>query len=225
MRNADASSGYKCAMETPRTLFFACLLAGCLLAALGCGSGSPAGGAADEPDDRDEAPLLGPDHLGYKSAQCEACHALPEEDHTADRSPECAVCHGANGACDPNGLYSLRVHAETDACTGCHGMQHGHATDADCTACHFADRGLDDACGEPVDDPIGGLRPESELVQSCTGWPKTPFTPASHVRVGLGLRAGEAAVDFILRAPDGTPVRLADLLVSRPVALVTGAFT
>ena len=224
-RNRDAPRGYKWAMVTPRTLLLIGLLAGGLLASLGCGAGSPGRGAADASDDLGEAAVLGPGHLGIKSAQCDACHALPVEDHAAVRSPECAACHGANGACDPNGLYSVRVHVAADACTGCHGLQHGHAADADCVACHFADRGLDDTCGEPVDDPGGGLRPESELTHGCTGWPEAPFTPRNAARVTLGLRAGEAAVDFTLPAPDGAPVRLADLLASRPVALVTGAFT
>ena len=188
-----------------------------------CGGGG--GGAHPDDGDDDLPPLLDASHLGWKNPACGVCHDLPEEDHVATEPPACAPCHGANGACDPNGLESLRVHDPADACLGCHGIYHGFAANAHCAACHFATAGLDDTCGIDGGGGGSGLRPSTDLASGCFGWPAADFTPTNRAAVSPSLGTGESAVDFTLATVDGTPVRLADLLATRPVLLVLGSFT
>ena len=185
----------------------------------------------------DPPPLLSTAHPGYNAAACDGCHALPVEGHAEDTAQACAACHGGNGACDPNGRYSTRIHMHTDTCTECHGTRHAYAADADCAAGHFAASGLDGECGEQADEPPdepsaeppaepgSNLRPESELFSGCYGWPEEEFVPGNTVQLQISLQEGEAAVDFTLRTPEGDPLVLSELLQSRPVALVLGGFT
>lgn len=80
--------------------------------------------------------------------------------------------------------------------------------------------------GEAVDPPTAsGVLPSANLVSSCLAWLETPLTPSHHVRLSNGLAQGSPAVDFALRDVKGRTHTLSDLLDTRPVLLVLGAFT
>jgi hypothetical protein len=81
------------------------------------------------------------------------------------------------------------------------------------------------ACAAPGLPGGSQLRPESELVPNCFGWPDEPFTRQNHADVGARLATGAAAVDFTLQDVNGKPVHLADLLADQPVLLVEGSWT
>lgn len=213
-------------MRTTRQLLVGGVLAIGFALLLACGSGGPQSVvSSDGAGQAESAPILGAQHVCYKQPDCGTCHVTPVDDHVASRSPECAACHGGNGACDPNGLFSQRAHVAGDACTSCHHQRHGYVDDADCAACHFASLGLDPACGEPPDEPPSVLLPSSELQSGCYGWPAADFTPENRVYADVGFAAGEPAVDFTLKTLDGEQVTLADLLLTKPVLLVSGSFT
>ncbi|MGI9657917.1 MAG: hypothetical protein ACR2OD_03330 [Gaiellaceae bacterium] len=63
-----------------------------------------------------------------------------------------------------------------------------------------------------------------KLVSNCGNWPKEAWTPSHTVARGL-FAEGARAVDFTLRDVDGTPHTLSDLLGTRPVLLMLGAYT
>ncbi|MEQ1502414.1 MAG: deiodinase-like protein [Myxococcota bacterium] len=87
------------------------------------------------------------------------------------------------------------------------------------------------ACGGSIDLPTlpgpapAGLRSATELVTDCFDYPEQPFDKHRHADVGTRLTAGDRAVDFTLRDVKGNAVRLADLLVDKPVLLVQGSWT
>lgn len=85
-------------------------------------------------------------------------------------------------------------------------------------------------CGASAGPSVGkgvdsALRPRSDLVTDCYGFPSRPFRPNNHPELGLRLKAGDTAVDFELSDPEGRPARLADLLKKSPVLLVQGSWT
>ena len=70
------------------------------------------------------------------------------------------------------------------------------------------------------------MRPESELTSNCYNWPSQPFTPQNHVAaVRAALDEGEDAIEFTLKDPDGVEYKLSELLETKPVYLVFGAYT
>ncbi len=70
------------------------------------------------------------------------------------------------------------------------------------------------------------LRPESTLFSGCFGWPAEEFSPANNTGgVGVSVSAGEQAIEFTLKDPDGASHTLSELLGTRPVLLVFGGFT
>jgi hypothetical protein len=194
-----------------------------------------ADGGADA--DTPTAPILDPSHSGWKNPNCDLCHTLPIDGHTVTDTSACAPCHGGNGACDPNGADSPRVHNATDDCVPCHSQQHNYTVRSECASCHFAAAGgVVDCAGPPV--PDGGLPPSdagvtdggapilpTNLTSACYDWPATPFGPSNHVQGMNPMPAGSTAVDFTLRDLDGTQYTLSTLLATRPVLMVHGAFT
>ena len=101
-------------------------------------SGCPSQGA-------DGAPIVQPDHRGWKDNGCTECHTAGNDEgapipHDDYRVPECASCHGANGACArPDVTWHP---AESCATYNCHGANHGFTDNGDCGACHFAAVGV-----------------------------------------------------------------------------------
>lgn len=86
----------------------------------------------------------------------------------------------------------------------------------------------------PIDEDSGPRDPgpyppllldESHLVGGLFGWPETDFGRGNSATIEIFLTAGMPAVDFTLTDLHGEPVRLADLLRSRPVLLVLGSYT
>lgn len=69
------------------------------------------------------------------------------------------------------------------------------------------------------------LETADNLTEGLFGWPETPFSRGNSATIEIFLHTGDAAVDFTLRNVDGDPVRLADLLRTRPVLLVEGSYT
>lgn len=78
--------------------------------------------------------------------------------------------------------------------------------------------------GAPASWP-GNLQPEDQLVEGLFGWPETPFSRHNAATIEIFRHTGDPAVDFTLRDVEGVPVRLADLLRTRPVLLVQGSYT
>ena len=183
----------------------------------GCGT-SDADIGVDGTSDSGTPKLLDAAHGGWKSQHCDSCHTLPVEYHDTSNSPDCAACHGANGACDPNSDSSEREHAMADNCILCHQDHHGFDTASDCVSCHFASEGLDDCGSDP--DPVPG-----DLISSCYGWPENDFSPTNKAPVMTGLTPGSRAIDFTLKDPSGQTHNLYELLETKPVLLVFGAFT
>ena len=92
--------------------------------------------------------------------------------------------------------------------------------------------GLACTMGPPTDAPPPpapsegtGLLPASEIVTDCFDWPTREFAKNRHAEIGTRLTKGDRAVDFTLQDTRGTPVRLADLLDTKPVLLVQGSLT
>ena len=63
-----------------------------------------------------------------------------------------------------------------------------------------------------------------EMVSNCGHWPDDPWTPSHKIPKGL-FTAGTRAVDFTLRDVEGTPHTLSELLATRPVLMMLGAYT
>jgi hypothetical protein len=205
-----------------------CLAAYAAAAAWACSGASrpPASPAAPSsptspsgPGPAGQAPTLTTAHPGWKNPRCNVCHQVPVARHQATDASLCAQCHGANGACDPNGRSGVRSHAYTDDCTTCHGQKHQFTAAAECVRCHFASSGRVSCPG-----PAGPSLPGS-LQSGCFGWPGSEFSPSNKASVRTVVGAGQPAVDFALRDTTGTIVRLSDLLRTKPVLLVHGAFT
>lgn len=185
------------------------------------------------------APLLTSVHMGYKRQDCTLCHQVPLPGHTEANIGNCATCHGGNGACDPNGEQSARLHQPTDDCMGCHGNRHElHRESSACVNCHFAFAGTDTLCGidsvtdagadsSPRPDAGSGVLPlpETQLVSNCYNWPAQEFAPGNSASEKAVLPAGSRAIDFTLADVDGNKVTLSALLATKPVVLVTGSFT
>lgn len=187
------------------------------------------------------APLLTSGHMGYKRQDCALCHEIPLPQHAEANLGSCATCHGGNGACDPNGQQSQRVHSSADDCMHCHGDRHQvHQANSACVNCHFAFAGIDDTCGMAA-APDGGVGvdtslapdaglgseplPASRLVSNCYNWPAEEFSPQNSASVKAVLPAGSRAIDFTLADVNGKTYTLAQLLAEKPVVLVTGSFT
>lgn len=69
------------------------------------------------------------------------------------------------------------------------------------------------------------LRPQGQLEAGCYDFPPADPTHIDQVTTRVRFEPGDAAVDFIRRDIDGVEYRLADLLQTRPVVLVFGAFS
>jgi hypothetical protein len=70
------------------------------------------------------------------------------------------------------------------------------------------------------------LRAETDLSAGCFSWPDQVFTPSNNAGTAqFGATAGEAAIDFTLKQPDGTKHSLSELLETKPVLMVFGSFT
>jgi hypothetical protein len=82
----------------------------------------------------------------------------------------------------------------------------------------------DPVAGDSIDPPRG---PELSQNRSsgCYGWPEQAFSVNNQAQLRLGLQAGDLAVDFELPDLDGRRHRLSELLIDKPVLLVTGSFT
>jgi len=183
------------------------------------------------------AKILGDWHLGYKNQHCESCHILPEKGHTAANPWECAACHGGNGACNPNGNQSARQHQKGDDCVSCHVTGHGYTESTQCAGCHFALAGLDDDCGitamdggqdggqDGGGDEGGGPVLSDALTDYCFEWPDTEFSSTNKASVTTSITDGALAVEFTLLDVDGNPFTLSQLLTTRPVLMVFGAYT
>ena len=195
---------------------------GAALHAAACGgqSKTPATPATPTPTPTQAAAdVLRATHTGWKNPRCEACHALPIAEHQVVEQWRCAQCHGGNGACNPNGRPAARRHASTDACLSCHQATHQFTASEACVGCHLA------ATGTVTCEGPAGPGPPGTLQSGCFGWPATDFSPSNRASVATSLRAGQQAVDFALRDTAGATVRLSDLLRTKPVLLVHGAFT
>lgn len=86
------------------------------------------------------------------------------------------------------------------------------------------------ACtGGTADAPVAPatplLRPASELVTDCHGWPASDFSKKNYAEVGARLHQGDPAVDFTLADTRGAEVHLAEVLAQKPVLLVQGSWT
>ncbi len=79
-------------------------------------------------------------------------------------------------------------------------------------------------CGTS-DADIGPDPVPDDLISSCYGWPENDFSPTNKAPVMTGLAPGSRAVDFTLKDPSGQTHNLYELLETKPVLLVFGAFT
>lgn len=208
-----------------RALFVAilCLSVG-VVGYVSCNGGSGSGGGGDDSEDDDgdddEAPILGPEHMGWKNPDCAACHTLPEEDHTQTDPPDCAACHGGNGACDPDGPNSgNQSHTQSDDCGSCHPGQHGFDANGECTSCHYAFAGTDE-CSAGSDSDA------DTLVDNCYNWPEEEFSPSNNVGgLTTGVSEGQQMIDFTLMDVDGAEYTLSTLIETKPVLAVFGSYT
>jgi hypothetical protein len=186
--------------------------------------------------------------LGYKNQHCDSCHDLPVKGHSTSDHWECAGCHGGNGACNPNGNQSARSHQKSDECLSCHIANHGYSVALQCAGCHFAAVGLDDDCGiTPMDGGSDGgqdaggqdggdtaadaggdegeLVLSDALVDNCFNWPQDEFSSTNKASNTTSIAEGALAVEFTLLDVNGNPYTLSDLLETRPVLMVFGAYT
>ena len=90
------------------------------------------------------------------------------------------------------------------------------------------DVGVDLAEPEPdiaMADVPDGPELSTALISGCFDWPAQEFTPDNIADGRPTLTEGELAVDFTLEDVDGKPHTLSQLLATKPVLLVLGAFT
>lgn len=69
------------------------------------------------------------------------------------------------------------------------------------------------------------LRAESYLTPGCYDWPTDDVRQPDMVAYALPFAPGDAVIDFTLREVSGVKHSLRDLLATRPVLLVFGAYT
>lgn len=77
------------------------------------------------------------------------------------------------------------------------------------------------------------LRDESELTNSCFGFPQMTFHRKNCVKdthgaspyTAGGLSVGDSAYDFTLKDIDGNPHKLSNLIAQKPVVLIWGMYT
>jgi hypothetical protein len=75
-------------------------------------------------------------------------------------------------------------------------------------------------------DPTPQLRRELELTPNCYNWPADEFSFGNHVEnTRVSVAEAEQAIDFTLKDTDGVTYKLSELLETRPVLMVFGAFT
>jgi cytochrome oxidase Cu insertion factor (SCO1/SenC/PrrC family) len=83
----------------------------------------------------------------------------------------------------------------------------------------------EDTAGPP-ETPTVELRREPELTSNCHNWPAQEFSATNYVeRTRTSVIEGDHAIDFTLKDTDGVEYRLSQLLRTRPVLIVFGAFT
>ena len=82
------------------------------------------------------------------------------------------------------------------------------------------------ACSGGESSSIPDLKPASELNQACYDWPAQEFEPGNTpTPKTVYVSEGDPAIDFTLKDVSGKEVRLADLLQTKPVLLVSGSHT
>ncbi|MDH4038997.1 MAG: hypothetical protein OEX18_15550 [Candidatus Krumholzibacteria bacterium] len=64
-----------------------------------------------------------------------------------------------------------------------------------------------------------------DLQSNCYSWPEQEFSPQNVAALEAALAVGSKAVEFSLADLDGNVRRLSELLRSKPVLLVLGAYT
>ena len=72
---------------------------------------------------------------------------------------------------------------------------------------------------------ISDQNPPNLLDSNCFDWPETELSEINKSNLTTGLAEGTQAIDFTLMDPSGTSYILSDLLKTKPVFLVFGAFT
>jgi len=72
---------------------------------------------------------------------------------------------------------------------------------------------------------VVGPELSQNVSSGCYDWPREPFSMTNIAQLRLGLKAGALAVEFELPDLDGKRHKLSELLVAKPVLLVTGSFT
>ena len=77
-----------------------------------------------------------------------------------------------------------------------------------------------------AEETVSLLVPEAFLAPGCVNWPAEDFSQSHNAgNVRTSVAVGESAIDFTLRDPSGTPHSLSELLETKPVFMVFGAFT
>jgi hypothetical protein len=71
----------------------------------------------------------------------------------------------------------------------------------------------------------GGLVLSDALVDNCFNWPQDEFSSTNKASNRTSVAEGGLAVEFTLLDVDGNPFTLSELLATRPVFLVFGAYT
>lgn len=78
----------------------------------------------------------------------------------------------------------------------------------------------------PVDvAPDPGFLLSGALASHCYSWPEQAFSPQNVAVLEAALPVGSSAADFSLRDIEGNAYRLSELLQSKPVLLILGAYT
>ena len=69
------------------------------------------------------------------------------------------------------------------------------------------------------------LRPDSDLSPGCYDWPVPDLSVPDVAGYALPFEVGDPAIDFTLKDTEGVPHNLSELLDTRPVLIVFGAYT
>jgi hypothetical protein len=147
-----------------------------------------------------------------RDENCTGCH---QNNHGYTVASECAACHFASEGLDD----SCGIDPPEDG-----GTDGGTDGETDAGDQNDVPDGGQDGADLAADDG-GGPTLSNALVDYCFEWPDVEFSDTNHTGVTTSLSEGQLAVEFTLLDLQGNPHTLSEMLATRPVMLLFGAFT
>ena len=156
-------------------------------------------------------------HQHLADDDCRSCH---NDNHGYTDNASCASCHFAPLGLDP----TCGIDPPDDGCAGADGGCGEDGADGGDLPGDETNDGGDPGSDSAGDEDPGPVLTDA-LESNCLNWPAQEFSPNNKTGTSTGLAGGQNGVEFTLMDTSGVPVTLSDLLRSKPVLMVFGAFT